>query len=238
MVDAASVRSGARSRTQLPDEVAAYVRELIISGQVRPGEFLRLERIAEAVGVSNTPAREGLLSLSSEGFVELIPRRGFVVTSFSKQDVLDLFWAQARLAGELAARAAKNIGPDELNVLEANLADYEKAFTADDQEQVVHLGHQFHRHVNLAGRSARLAMLLGNVASQLPNRFYAQIEGHVNNTREAHPLIVDALRKRATRKAESLMIDHLLEGGRRVIESLEERGVWADATTAKSDSAS
>ena len=48
------------SRTQgLPDDVAAYVRELILSGEVRPGEFLRLEPIAEAVGVSNTPVQIG-----------------------------------------------------------------------------------------------------------------------------------------------------------------------------------
>src|SRR3954464_12370408 len=98
-------RSG-RRRQQLPEEVASYVRELIISGSVRPGEFLRMERIAEAVGVSNTPVREGLLALRSEGFVRLVPRRGVVVEPFSRQDIHDIFWTQGVLAGELAARAA------------------------------------------------------------------------------------------------------------------------------------
>src|SRR6266849_6256300 len=92
-------------RRQLPEEVAAYVRELIMSGVVRPGEFLRMERIAEAIGVSNTPVREGLLALSNQGFVRQIPRRGFVVAPFTKQDIRDLFWAQSVLAGDLAARA-------------------------------------------------------------------------------------------------------------------------------------
>ena len=100
------------SRQQLPEEVASYVRELIISGAVRPGEYLRMERIAEAVGVSNTPVREGLLALRSEGFVRLVPRRGFVVAPFTPQDVRDLFWAQAQLASELAARAAKKMTPE------------------------------------------------------------------------------------------------------------------------------
>src|SRR6476646_1292784 len=90
-------------RTQLPEEVAAYVRDLITSGQVRPGEFLRIERIAEAVGVSQTPVREGLLSLKSEGLVNLLPRRGFIVAPFTPQDIYDLYWVQAQLAGELAA---------------------------------------------------------------------------------------------------------------------------------------
>jgi DNA-binding GntR family transcriptional regulator len=62
-------------RQQLPEEVAAYVREQIMSGAVREGDFLRMERIAEAMGVSNTPVREGLLTLSNQGFVRQIPRR-------------------------------------------------------------------------------------------------------------------------------------------------------------------
>ena len=94
-------------RHQLPEQVAAYVRELIISGLARPGEFLRVERIAEEVGVSNTPVREGLLALRSEGFVQFVPRRGFVVAPFTRDDVTDLFWAQAQLARELAARDAR-----------------------------------------------------------------------------------------------------------------------------------
>jgi DNA-binding GntR family transcriptional regulator len=61
--EAVVIRDRLTRRQQLPEEVAGYVRELIISGAVRPGEFLRMERIAEAVGVSNTPVREGLLVL-------------------------------------------------------------------------------------------------------------------------------------------------------------------------------
>ncbi len=71
-------------RQQLPEEVASYVREMIISGDVRAGDFLRIERIAEAVGVSTRPVREGLLTLRSEGFVELVPRRGLVVALAEK----------------------------------------------------------------------------------------------------------------------------------------------------------
>ncbi|KAA9163257.1 GntR family transcriptional regulator [Amycolatopsis acidicola] len=229
MVDASTVRGRGSRRQQLPEEVASYVRELIISGEVRPGEFLRMEPIAEAVGVSNTPVREGLLSLRSEGFVELVPRRGFVVASFTRQDVRDLFWAQAQLAGELGARAAKTITSDQLAVLETNVADYERAFDAGDQAQLAELGHQFHRQINLAANSHRLALLLGTVVSQLPNRFYAQIEGHVGGTREAHPRILDAIRKRASRQVRSLISEHILEGGEQLVGMLEERGMWADS---------
>src|SRR5271168_3455597 len=142
------IRERGSKRQQLPEEVASYVRELIISGTVRPGDFLRTEPIAEAVGVSNTPVREGLLALRSQGFVQLVPRRGFVVASFTPQDVRDLFWAQAQLAGELAARAAKKMTPELADKLEANLAAYEKALAADDEDGVARYGYAFHREIN------------------------------------------------------------------------------------------
>jgi DNA-binding GntR family transcriptional regulator len=228
-VDPLPVRSdlGAR-RQQLPDEVASYVRELIISGQMRPGAFLRMDRIAEAVGVSNTPVREGLLILSSEGFVSQVPRRGYVVAPFTRQDVRDLFWAQATLAGELAARAAKKIGREQLARAEDIMARYEVASEAKDEQGLADLGHAFHREINLAADSLRLANLLGSVVKQLPQRFYATIEGGVDAARVEHPLIIEALRKRDARKARSLMEQHISHGADRLIESLKQRGLWAE----------
>src|SRR3954453_19858121 len=119
-------------RQQLPEEVAGYVRELILSGEVRPGEFLRMEPIAEAVGVSTTPVREGLLLLRSEGFVKLVPRRGFMVAPFSRRDLRDLFWFQAQLAGELAARAATRITSEQLHALDESMQRYEAAVMLGD----------------------------------------------------------------------------------------------------------
>jgi len=220
-----SIERGPR-RQQLPEEVAAYVRELIISGAVRPGEYLRMEPIAEAVGVSNTPVREGLLSLRSEGFVRLVPRRGFVVAPFTKQDVRDLFWAQAQLAGELAARAAKSINSEQLDELEKNVEAYERAFAADDEESLASLGHAFHRQINLAADSQRLALLLGSIVKHLPNRFYRTIEGQVEGSRTGHPRLVAALRAGDAERARNLMAGHITEGGDRLIENLEHRGLW------------
>ena len=98
-------------RRQLSDEVAAPVRDLIMSGQVGHGEFLRLERIAADLGISVTPVREALLSLRGEGFVTLEPRRGFMPAPLTRQDVQDLFEAQAYFAGELAQPKAILLDP-------------------------------------------------------------------------------------------------------------------------------
>lgn len=226
-IDLAAVRAGRlTSRQQLPEQVATYVRELIISGVVRPGEHLRIDRIADEVGVSNTPVREGLLALRSEGFVRQAPRRGFVVAPFTRQDVRDLFWVQARLAGELTARAALRITSDQVARLTSNVDRYREATGRD---LIAGLGHAFHREINLASRSDRLALLLGGVVRQLPNTFYATIEGHVSATREDHPGILEALRRRDPDRARTLMREHIAQGADRLIEELERRGAWPGA---------
>ncbi|MET7511671.1 GntR family transcriptional regulator [Streptomyces albidoflavus] len=215
-------------RQPLPAEVASHVRELIFSGRVRPGEFLRIDQIAEAVGVSSTPAREGLLALRGEGFLRLVPRRGFMVAPFTRQDVRDLFWAQARLSAQLAARAARQITPERIARLESVLAAYQEAVDTGAGERVTDLGHAFHREINLAADSRRLALLLGFAVKHLPNRFYAAIDGQVAATRTEHPLLLDALRRHQEERAGQLMERHTLAGADRLIGVLEERGLWLE----------
>ncbi|GAB19627.1 putative GntR family transcriptional regulator [Gordonia effusa NBRC 100432] len=217
-------------RAQLSEDVAAYVRELIISGQVRPGDFLRTEPIASAVGVSNTPVREGLLLLSGEGFVELVPRRGFVVADFSPQDVHDLFWAQAALGAELASRAARNITDEQLTQLTELYARHLAAMEVDaSSDAAISLGHEFHRTINLAGNSRRLAQMLGMIVKQLPNRFYNDIEGHVEDICDAHPKILAALREHDAPRAGELMRDHIMSGAQEVIAMLRKQGIWDES---------
>ena len=57
----------------MSEDVANHVRNLIMSGSVRPGEFVRLDETAADLGVSVTPVREALVALRGEGMVELVP---------------------------------------------------------------------------------------------------------------------------------------------------------------------
>jgi DNA-binding GntR family transcriptional regulator len=225
---------GRDPRRQLPEEVASYVRELILSGRVKTGEFLRLEPIAEALGVSNTPVREGLLSLRAEGLIRLEPRRGFVVGSFTRQDVEDIFWAQATIGGELAARAAARITKQDLRRLQEIQELYQQAVNDGDAADIAKLGRDFHRVINLEAGSPRLATLMGKVVAYLPNRFYASIEGQVQAVLHAHPAILESLQRGNARSARAQMRDHILEGAEMLIADLNARGIWSDVGEAAS----
>jgi DNA-binding GntR family transcriptional regulator len=217
-----------KPRQQLPHDVASYVRELIISGEARKGSFLRIEAIAKRMKISTTPVREGLLQLQSESFVRLVPRRGFMVLSFSRQDVRDIFWAQGILAGELARRAALEMSENDFLQIEVNAGKYEDAVKAGVSHSYHKAGHDFHRAINIAARSTRLSMMLGSMVRQLPNRFYGMIEGQVHDTIGYHSRILDALRDRKANEAGKIMRDHIVAGGEHLIAHLESEGVWLE----------
>ena len=82
----------------LGDWATAELRERILSGELRPGEPLRLERLAALLGTGIFPAREALRELQRQGLVEHEPNRGARVAQVSPQDFLDL--SETRLALE------------------------------------------------------------------------------------------------------------------------------------------
>ena len=212
---------------QLSESVAMHLREQIISGKLHAGQFLRIDAIAKELRVSTTPVREGLLLLQSDAFVRLLPRRGFVVNGFSQTDLRDLFWAQGIIGAELAARAATRMSKDDLARLAGLHTGHERAVAAGDIDAAARLGHQFHRTINVAAGSPRLALLLGTLTKQLPNRFYASVEGVLQHTVHDHRVILDALRLGAEDAVKSLMQRHISSGVDYLIASLERQGAWA-----------
>src|ERR1700761_8061015 len=200
-------------RRQLSDEVASYVRELIVSGQLRSGDFIRQEHIAEELELSATPVREGLLSLKGEGFVLLKPRRGFVVAPLSAADVRDLFTAQALLAGELVCRAAGRISDEDLKELTRVHEALRKAAEADDGEAVENLNHDFHRRINLIADAPRLAWMLSISTKFAPRRFFATIPGWSKASAQDHAAILKAISEHDAEAARAAMRRHRENAG-------------------------
>lgn len=215
------------SREQLGDEVASYLRDLIMSGQLRGHEYIRMDRVASHLGVSATPVREALLSLRAEGFVSLEPRKGYVVVPLTSDDVTDLFQAQAYLSGELTARATKVIDDLALDRLKDIQIRLQAAADRGDPESIELENHLFHREINLLGASPKLAWLLEMVVRYSPRRFYASIEGWSQASIEDHAAILEALERRDSAAARQAMIAHIVHAGHLLstyLHNVEERG--------------
>ena len=209
------------SRMQLGDEVGAYLRDLIMSGRLQSGERIRLDPVAEELGISATPIREALMSLRAEGFVGQEPRTGFVVMPISADDVRDLFGVQATLAGELAARACGALDASALERLRYHQRQLSVAYQVADLEQIAVENHRFHREINLAAGSPKLTWLLGILTRYSPRRFYATIEGWPKASLEDHDNILAALQRADSEQAREAMRTHITHAGDLLVTHLE-----------------
>ncbi|MEJ2601722.1 MAG: GntR family transcriptional regulator [Gammaproteobacteria bacterium] len=84
------------------------VREGIVSGRYVPGTRITEQEVAAVAGVSRTPVREALRQLNAEGLLEFVPNQGAVVTSWSKQELNEIFDLRAVLESYAAAQAARH----------------------------------------------------------------------------------------------------------------------------------
>ena len=73
------------------DAVVDRIREMILNGQLEPGEWLRQDELASIFGVSTMPIREALRQLQAEGLVVFLPRRGAMVASISVSDYEEIY---------------------------------------------------------------------------------------------------------------------------------------------------
>ncbi|MDA8398980.1 MAG: GntR family transcriptional regulator [Actinomycetota bacterium] len=202
-----------RRRLQLGDEAAAYIRELIMSGQLSTGDFIRPDFVAAALGSSATPVREALVMLRGEGFIEQAPHRGFRVASLSGADIRDLFASQALLAGELAARSVQRCTDAQVVEIIQVQAKLELALARDDLAGLEVLNHEFHRLINLGARSPRMAWLLKLATTYVPRRFFAMIAGWAQASAEDHVRVVESFQKRAPQEARQEMSEHFIHAG-------------------------
>jgi len=90
--------------------VVVKIREMILQGELRPGQRVREVELASKLGVSRTPVRESLPILAQEGVLTQLDTRGFVVRAFTPQEIMDAIDVRGVLEG-LAARMLAEQGP-------------------------------------------------------------------------------------------------------------------------------
>lgn len=98
-------------RHSLHESLVAPLREMILQGELRPGEKVPEEQLCERFGVSRTPIREALKVLAAEGVLQILPHRGAIVARITEEQIEELFPIMAsleRLAGILACTRASD----------------------------------------------------------------------------------------------------------------------------------
>ncbi len=215
-------------RPQLAEDVARLIRRRIFDGTYPAGRYIRLEQLADELGISVTPVREALFGLRTEGLLTQQPRRGFVVLPVTRRDIDDVAAVQGHIGGELASRAARHITDEQLAELGRIQKRLEDAYAADDYERAVRLNHEFHRAVNLAADSPKLAQLMSQITRYALESVFPTVEGWPRQSTRDHRRVLAALQKRDGEQARAAMAQHLCAGSVPLIDHLHKTGVIAD----------
>ncbi|MFO7758888.1 MAG: GntR family transcriptional regulator [Roseovarius sp.] len=199
-------------RTALAVEITNRLRQMILEGQLQPGEKINEKRLTEQFGVSRTPLREALKVLANEGLLDLIPNRGAVITRQSEAELAEVFRVLAALeglAGELAAEQADGAALEEIATL---TRDLRQSFEKSDRPTYFRINQAIHNAILAAAGNDTLwrshELLAFRVqraryqANLTPERWRAAVE--------EHEAIAAALCARDAARTARLMQDHMI----------------------------
>ncbi len=214
---------------QLRNLVADQLRAAILEGRYKPGEWLRQEKLAQELNVSQMPVREALKELAAEGLIEHVPYRGVRVIAFSVNDVADLYAHRAFLEGRAAAAAAHNITPNEITELHQLMLEMENNAAPENVNAYRELNRRFHQVIFTASRREYLIRTLQQMWATFPTMLIANFaatasqplpERDATDTSE-HQAIFDALHGQDAEAAEQAMKAHILATGNQLVASLQ-----------------
>lgn len=214
------------------------LRELVLRGDLKPGERVSELQMVERLGVSRTPVRMALVRLEEEGLLEAIPSGGFAVKLFSEDEMFVAVEIRGTLEG-LAARLAAEGG-----VAAASRAEAQACLDGIDAVIGVERGIDVPRYVALNARfHALLVAFAGSAAlarqieraSRLPFAspsalVPAQSRGpemrHILTVaQDQHRCVLAAIERREGARAEAIMREHARIARRNLERALQDSRV-------------
>lgn len=120
------------------------LRAAIVSGELRPGDRIRQEELAERLGVSLAPVREALSALEQEGQLTYLPRRGYFVTELRLEDLTEIYELRRLLEGEAVRDALPLLDAAALERVEAAARECAAAAAAGDVAAELEANRRFH----------------------------------------------------------------------------------------------
>jgi DNA-binding FadR family transcriptional regulator len=202
-------------------QIADQVRSLIAAGEFSPGSRLPAEReLARQFGVSRPSMREALIALEVEGYVEVRPGSGIIVTTpeSGAQDCsgdegpLEVLRVRSLIEGSVAEEVAKLIEQKDIAALERILVTMDNEPTAAGRQSA---DREFHLYIAAKLDNKVLLRVVTGLLDQGERPWARQFAAHFDNLETwtavlaEHRNIVTALASRKPDRARKAMRNHL-----------------------------
>ncbi len=211
-------KSAARALEPLPEtpQLGARVYQAlvssIVSGGVEFGSALRPDVIARQLSVSTTPVREAMHRLESDGLVVKLPKQGWFVREFTRDQIRELYEMRAALECFGIRLACERIGEEDLAGLRQLQAVGEAALASGDIDGYRVYNRNLHAAILRAARNPYLTAVMGQIRlqSEMLMAKTTRISGRPLRAIEEHQRLIEAIAIRDSVEAERLMAEHIM----------------------------
>ena len=129
--------------TDATTRAVRMLRDMIMSRRLAPGQQLRQDHLAEAIGLSRSPVREALRTLETEGLLSHIPNQGYFVVRLSSSEMRQIYLMRRLLETELY-RTLRKPAAVELRAIRSIHGEIRDAVTRDDVTTVLGANRRLH----------------------------------------------------------------------------------------------
>jgi DNA-binding GntR family transcriptional regulator len=197
-----------RGYRSIGDMVYEVLREAVVSGAFLPGEKLRQEALATAIGVSRLPVRAALVRLEAEGLVEFHPRQGYVVQSLSHREIAEIYELRELLETHALRRSMATMTPERI----ARLRDLAAELDAEAEgDPFLDKRVQFYRELYDASNVPRTTELIEGLRSSVGRYLLGWRVSHHGPGHATHGQLAEHVANGDVDQAERWLRQHLRE---------------------------
>jgi DNA-binding GntR family transcriptional regulator len=181
--------------TTTPEHALEGLRQAIVTGELRPGQRVAQEEVAERLGVSIAPVREALRVLEQEGQVTYLPRRGYFVTELRIDDLEEIYELRRILEDRAARHALPAIDAHDIERIRLAAKDCADAAEVGDVAAELQANRRFHFAIFESPdrpHSMRLIRLLWD-STEAYRAIYYNAPEERQRSLDAHDRIISAI---------------------------------------------
>ena len=206
-----------RQHQSLAELTYQMIRNMIISGEIQPGEWLRQEQLAQQLEVSYTPIRQALDWLVADGLAERVPHKGVRISEINENEIAEFYCLRLLLDPIVARLAANNISSDQIERLRLIVEQSEEISSLNDMPARRSLNREFHKTISESAEHGTLERLYEIVWNRFPDWMFYEglykdpetITKRLSQEIEEHKRIFDSIATHNANLAERLSTDHI-----------------------------
>jgi DNA-binding GntR family transcriptional regulator len=231
-----NIMKNSKPSALLSSQAYRSIKTDIVTCELTPGQFIAQLDLTEKYQMGMTPVREALRQLAQEGFVQPVPRMGYIVSPITARDVQEIYEMRIILeTSSVRLAATRGMELEFRSLLEsANFTYTYKDFHS--YSRFLEQNKIFHQNIAVLARNNRLVLQVARIMDELTRVFHLglDIRDSAEEMRTDHLALSKALLDKDANLAERLIRSEILLSRERVMEALRTysgQGVSSESLT-------